>query len=67
MMMQEYQAWLKSDNKSELGDEDSPDNFSIFYQHNRVGKGFMEMLSDLAYQVYELQVIVEGLLEDLEQ
>lgn len=68
MMMEEYKAWLANpDNKSSLGDEDSPDNFSIFFQHHCVGKGFMVMLADLAYQIYELQVIVEGLIEDQDQ
>lgn len=68
MMLHSYQIWLKDpENKSCLGSEDSPDNFSIFYQYYCVGKGFMEMLADLAYEVYELQVCMEGILEDLEK
>lgn len=68
MMLEAYQKWLKDpNNNSSLGSEDSADNFSIFYQHHCVGKGWFEMLADLAYQVYELQVCIDGILEDLEK
>lgn len=68
MLMEEFKKWRTNPNNlSPYADEDSEDNFSIFYQHHCVGKGFMLMLCDLAYQVYELQEIVEGLIEDLER
>lgn len=68
MLMPAFKKWrIDPNNKSSLGDEDSEDNFSIFFQHHCFGKNFMDMLSDLAYQVYELQVVVDGLIEDMEK
>jgi hypothetical protein len=65
MLMDEFKTWrYRSDNHSALGSEESPDNFSIFYQEYTVGKNFMEMLNDLAYQIYELQTCMEGILEE---
>jgi len=66
MLMDEFNSWrLDPNNGSSLGEENSENNFSIFYQQYSVGKGFMTMLSVLAHQVYELQVVVEGLIEDI--
>lgn len=65
MLMDEFKDWrYRSDNHSSLGSEESPENFSIFYQHYSCGKNFMEMLYDLAYQIYELQTCMEGLIEE---
>jgi len=67
MLWQQYEEWRNNpDNNSMLGDENSSDNFSIFYQQYSVGKGWFEMMADLAYQIAELQTIAEGLIEDLE-
>ena len=67
-MMEAFEEWRKQpDNHSPYGDEDSEENFSIFYQHLCFGKGFVAMLADLAYQVYELQVCMEGVIEDMEK
>lgn len=63
MLMDEYVEW-KSEQKSELLGWDEEDQFSVFYQHRCFGKTFVEMLHALAYEVYELQVCVEGLIED---
>lgn len=67
MLFKEYHEWRKDpNNMSSLGDEDSQENFSIFYQYYRQGDGFVVMMADLAYQIVMLQAVVEGLLEDLE-
>jgi hypothetical protein len=64
--MEDFHKWLLEDNKSCLGSEVSKDNFSIFYQNHTFGQNFAEMLHNLAYQVYELQVCMEGMIEDHE-
>jgi len=66
MLMDEFNNWrLDPNNKSSLGDEDSEENFFIFYRHYCRSQGIYGMLSILAHQVYELQVCIEGLIEDI--
>jgi|HubBroStandDraft_3_1064219.scaffolds.fasta_scaffold10928_6 hypothetical protein len=66
MFIEQYRNWCKEDARKryEAGDEQY-DKFSCFYQENSVGKTFMEMLCEQAWQIWQLQVCVEGLLEDL--
>ena len=67
MLMERFNEWrYQQDNVNVFRNEKIFDNFSIFYQEDCIGKGFMEILCDLAYQIYELQTCVEGLLEDNE-
>lgn len=64
MLMEDFKKW-RYNNGSCL--EDTIDNFNIFYQQCCLGKSFVEMLADLAYQIHDLQVCVEGLIEDQER
>lgn len=65
MLMDEFKKWrINPDNKSSLGDQDSQENFDIFCQYYTQQHTFFDMFTNLAYQIYELQVCVEGLLED---
>jgi len=41
--------------------------FEIFYQQHSVGKSFMELLAESAFELYQAQVCIEGLLEDIEE
>ena len=63
--MQQYKKWNELQEANDRYDEEY-DNFSIFYQENEAGKTFFEMLCDLAYGQLQLQICVEGILEDLE-
>ena len=69
--MEEFKKWRHNpENISSLKDEDSEDNFDIFYQYYTLDKqlgSFQAVITDLAYQIYELQVCVEGLIQDQEQ
>jgi hypothetical protein len=64
MLMDALTKWKCK--KDMFGCEIDEDLFSIFYQEYSCGKSFCEMFCDLAYQIYELQVCVDGLLEDLD-
>lgn len=66
MLMDSFNKWrLDKNNGSALGAEESEDNFSIFYQQDRFTKTPYEIQCDLAYQIYQLQVCVEGLIEEM--
>lgn len=62
MFMDQFEKWDKVDGSKH--DYEMEDRFSIFYQQQMAGKSFFEMLYELAYQMYEMQVCIEGLLED---
>ena len=64
MLMEALDKW-KCD-KNMFGCEIDEDLFGIFVQEYFVGKSWVEMFAALAYQTYELQVCMEGLLEDVE-
>lgn len=48
-----------------FGCEMDEDYFDVFYQENSIGKNFMSLLAELGYQIYELQICIEGLIEDI--
>lgn len=49
------------------GEKKEPeDNFHTFYQQESLGKSFTEMMADLGWQIYQLQVCIDGLIEDQE-
>lgn len=50
-----------------VGCEIDEDNFSIFFQDTALGKSILEMMSSLAYSLYEAEVCIEGLIEDMEE
>lgn len=64
MLMERLEKW-KCD-KGMFGCEVDEDIFGIFVQESFVGKSWVEMFAALAYEVYELQVCMEGLIEDME-
>lgn len=61
MLMEEFQKWKES---KECVYDDDRDKFDIFYQHKYACKPFVEIMADLAYQIYHIQVCIEGLVED---
>lgn len=65
MLMNEYDEW-RSEQSADLQEIDE-DNFSIFFQQRSFGKTFVEMMALLAYEIYELQVCMEGVVEDMDQ
>lgn len=68
MLMHDFEDWGASyadlNPDCELKEDEL---FEIFYQQHHVGKGFMLMMCELAFEIYQLQVCVEGLLEDIEE
>ena len=62
MLMQKFEEWKIA--KDLIGCEIDEDLFSVFYQEISAGKTFMEMLCLLAYQMYEVQICMEGLIEE---
>lgn len=64
ILMEEYNKWKR--NKFEGVNEDR-DEFSIFYQQHASGQNFIQMLSDIAYELYMIQEVVEGILGDIDQ
>lgn len=64
MLMQELDTWKCK--KDLFGCEIDEDLFGIFVQEYFCGKSWCEMFAILAYQIYELQVCIEGLLEDMD-
>ena len=66
MLLENLEKWCQHQNPPIPMEEVNEDVFSVFYQEHSVGKGFVMMLSDLAYEVFQLQVCIEGLIEDNE-
>lgn len=66
MLIEAVEKWRKKQTPPMFKSDIDEDIFSIFFQEHCVGKSFMIMLTELAYEVYELQVCVDGLLEDNE-
>ena len=64
ILMEDYNKWKRT--KFEGIDEDR-DEFSIFYQERSEGQNFIQMLSDIAYELYMIQEVVEGILADIDQ
>lgn len=64
MLMTKFDEWRAEHTENSEANED---NFSIFFQYTSFDLTFVEMLVDLAYQVYELQIVVDGLIEDSEE
>jgi len=60
MLMEDFKQWQKN---SRVHHEDQ-ETFEIFLEEYTFGKGFAELINDLAWQLYEMQVIIEGFLED---
>lgn len=66
MLLEDFEKWrISKNNHSILQDENSEENFGIFFQHYTVGKGWFEMVADLGWQIHQLQVCVENLLEEI--
>ena len=65
MLMEDFNAWIYKKNHPFLSDN-IKDNFEIFYQENQFGKTFFDMLAELAYQIYEMQECIEGIIEDMD-
>lgn len=57
MLLEQFEAWLE-------GRTPTMENFSTFYYETQ-GTDYQKSVA-LAYQIYELQVCVEGLIEELE-
>ena len=65
MLMEEFEKWrVDTENKSIFQDQNDATNFSIFFYELTSFMTFKEILEELAWQIYELQVCMEGVLED---
>lgn len=64
MLMIEFDTW-RSQQRPDHQESDE-DSFETFYEHNYFRKSTVEILKKLAYEIYELQVCMEGVLEELE-
>jgi hypothetical protein len=72
MLMQEFEEWREENEiQYEILSKDPSQKeynlFSIFYQNRSFGENFSEMCMNLAFDIYNLQVCVEGLIEDMEE
>lgn len=64
MLMDEFFKWKKY---SAIDCKHSEEElFSLFFQEHEAGHTFFQMICNLAYEIMELQVCVEGLIEDSE-
>jgi len=61
MLMEEYKKWGFESGSCK---EDTDANFMIFYNGRCMGESPMYLFYDLAKQIHDLQVCVEGLIED---
>jgi hypothetical protein len=60
MLIQDFHNWL---NELEEGDIEA---FKIFYRETRNPMYISESIEELAWEVYQLQECMEGILSDLE-
>lgn len=60
MIMTQFQAWLAKN--ADL--DPCQEAFSMFYNELNRETGWYEMLAELAFQIYHLQICVEGLLQE---
>jgi len=66
IFLEEFESWRKSpNNRSYRRDEISYENFGIFFNNEYGMDCFQDICANIAYQVYQLQVNLEGLLEDV--
>ena len=65
MMQTQFTRWRLKNKRCSLCN-DTEDNFSIFFHEQFVDKDLMEIMSDMAYQIYQMQVCIDGLIEDQE-
>lgn len=64
MLLHQLEKWK---NKKQMLDyQIDQDIFASFYEEVTNGSDLFEMITTLAYQIYEMQVCMEGILEDLE-
>lgn len=68
MLIEEFEKWKKSPFGFEYAGQypDEQDLFGIFYQGHTCGQSIAEVINKLAWQIYNLQVCIEGLIEDQE-
>ncbi len=64
MLLDEFNKWCLTDQCTLLPYKETEDLFDVFYQNSITGRAFVEMLKDLAFEIYQLQVCVEGLIEE---
>lgn len=66
MLMTEYNEFTEIGRAKNLPYDDE-DMFTFFFNHQNANKNAAEVIVNLAYQIYQLQVCVDGLIEDLEK
>ncbi len=66
MLMIEYNKFIENGRAKNLPYDDE-DMFIFFFNHQNANKNAAEVIVNLAYQIYQLQVCVDGLIEDLEK
>lgn len=68
MLMQEFDDWRNKPGNEELMQQPiTEDTFRKFFMNWRPPReSFMDGLAGLAYELYEVQICLEALLEDIE-
>lgn len=65
MLMQEFKQWrLVPKNIERVKQETLDDQFDIFYKEYFNQVGLNQIILELASQVHDLQICIEGLIED---
>jgi|SRR5882672_2396763 len=63
MLFEEFEKW-KQEYASKLNLATDEEIFGIFYQDKNDCEGFCEMLTDLAYEIVQMQIRLEGIHEE---
>lgn len=59
-MMEKYEEWLDSQDYDK-------NNFMFFYKETCITDDWKEVMANLAYEIFQLQICVDGLIEDMEE
>lgn len=65
-LFERFQNWLENKNLVNRYDIDEEFEFNKFFDKYSDTKAESTLLSEIAYQIYQLQVCVEGILLDLD-
>ena len=64
MLIDEFQTWRESGLSKYIPYTDEEDLFIIFCNQRNTGKDVQQVFFDILWQIYQLQICVEGILEE---
>jgi hypothetical protein len=67
MLMELFEEWLETDKAKKLSYRDSEVLFGSFFEEEFEDFDVREIICELAYQIYNMQICIEGMLEDMER